>query len=85
MSCPGWRVMRRPTSRHGATAWRFPGIIEILIAASTITGTASDIDADVVIRPPVSDFGFLDFSAAPQIIEAGYRHTVELLEDLASA
>ena len=75
----GWQVMR-----NRLAPWRdrmaVPGIIEMLVAASTITGSASDIDADVVIRPPVSEYAFLDFASSREIIEAGYRHTVDLLE-----
>lgn len=75
----GWRVLR-----NRIIPWRerlqVPGIVETLVAASTITGGAADIDADLVIRPPVDEFAFLDFSASHQIVEAGYRHTVDLLE-----
>ena len=75
----GWRV-----ARSRMAPWKdrmeIPGIIETLIAASTISGAARDVDADLVIRPPVAEYGFLDFSAWEQIMETGYRHTVEALE-----
>lgn len=75
----GWRVMA-----NRLTPWRdrmeVPGIIEMLIAASTITGTASDIDADLVIRPPVSEFGFMDFTSSRAIADAAYHHACEILE-----
>ncbi|MDJ0791717.1 MAG: patatin-like phospholipase family protein [Acidimicrobiia bacterium] len=75
----GWKV-----ARHRAAPWRdgmeIPGIIETLIAASTISGAAKDIDADLVIRPSVAEYGFLDFASWEQIMETGYQHTVEALE-----
>ena len=75
----GWRVARHrwlPWEERLAT----PGIIETLIAASTVSGSAHHNDADLVIRPPVEDFGFMDFAASDQIIEAGYRHGLEVLD-----
>jgi predicted acylesterase/phospholipase RssA len=74
----GWKV-----ARSRITPWRdrmeIPGIIETLIAASTISGSARDVDADLVIRPPVANFGFLDFGSWEQIMSTGYRHASELL------
>ena len=78
-SISGWKV-----ARHRVLPWKdrldVPGILESLIAASTISGSATGTDADLIIRPPVSEFGFLDFAAGDDIIEAGYRHTVDLFD-----
>lgn len=78
-SISGWKV-----ARHRILPWRnrldVPGILESLIAASTISGSATGTDADLIIRPPVAEFGFLDFAAGDDIVEAGYRHTVDLFD-----
>jgi len=75
----GWRV-----ARHRVLPWKqrleVPGILESLIAASTISGSATGTDADLIIRPPVAEFGFMDFAACDDIVEAGYRHAVDLFE-----
>lgn len=75
----GWKV-----ARHRFLPWKdrleVPGILESLIAASTISGSATGTDADVIIRPPVGQFGFMDFAACDDIIEAGYRHAVQMFE-----
>ena len=78
-SLSGWRVARSrflPWKRR----LEVPGLIELLIAASTISGSAKDVDADLVIRPPVGEFGFMDYAACDDIIEVGYRHAVDVLE-----
>ncbi len=57
-----------------------PGILESLIAASTISGSATGTDADLIILPPVAEVGFMDFASYDQIIDVGYRHAVDLFE-----
>jgi len=37
-------------------------------------------EADLIIRPDLSDFGLVDISAVPEIFEAGYREALPLLE-----
>ncbi|HHE08045.1 MAG TPA: patatin [Chlorobaculum parvum] len=37
-------------------------------------------DADLVIRPDLSDFSLVDIDAVPEIFEAGYREALPLLE-----
>ena len=34
-------------------------------------------DADLVLEPPVKDYGLLDFGKLDELIEIGYRHTME--------
>ena len=35
---------------------------------------------DLSLRPPVGNFGVLDFRAAKELVEVGYRYTVEQLQ-----
>lgn len=78
-SVSGWKV-----ARHRFLPWKdrldVPGILESLIAASTISGSATSTDADLIIRPPVAEFGFLDFASYDKIIDVGYRHAVDTFE-----
>ena len=47
---------------------------------SVISSKVFEQKADIVFRPPVSDFSLMDFSAYEPLIEAGYRHAVTVLE-----
>jgi predicted acylesterase/phospholipase RssA/CRP-like cAMP-binding protein len=76
----GWKV-----ARHRWLPWRerleVPGIMETLIAASTVSGRPESGDADVVIHPDVERFGFMDFASWEGLIEAGYREGVRAVEE----
>jgi len=39
-------------------------------------------DADLYLRPPIEDYGLLDFRAMDEIAETGYKYTLEKLEEL---
>jgi predicted acylesterase/phospholipase RssA len=43
--------------------------------------TVSD-KADKIIHPNVAQFNYLDFRPAPDIAEAGYQATIEVMDDL---
>ncbi len=69
-----------------APIWRLlrPPIIPILMRAATITGDDQTHRqaslADAVIEPPLVNIDIRDWKAFDAAIEAGYRHTAELLE-----
>ncbi len=79
----GWRAIRR----HIAP-WRdksaVPGIVQTLMRTSEIGSVISsktfEQKAHIVFRPPVSGFSLMDFSSYEPLIEAGYRHALEVLE-----
>lgn len=79
----GWRTLR-----HHVAPWRkrsaVPGIVQTMMRTSEIGSVISskvfEQKADIVFRPPVSDFSLMDFSAYEPLIEAGYRHAVTVLE-----
>ena len=41
-------------------------------------------DADLCLRPPIDEFGVLEFESIDRIVEAGYRYTQEKLEQIRS-
>ena len=79
----GWR-----TIRHHIAPWRdksaVPGIVQTLMRTSEIGSVISsktfEQKAHIVFRPPVSGFSLMDFSSYEPLIEAGYRHALEVLE-----
>jgi predicted acylesterase/phospholipase RssA len=79
----GWRALR-----HHVAPWReksaVPGIVQTMLRTSEIGSVISskvfEQKADIVFRPPVSDFSLMDFSSYEQLIEVGYRHALQVLE-----
>lgn len=79
----GWRAIR-----HHVAPWRggsaVPGIVQTMLRTSEIGSVISskvfEQRADIVFRPPVSGFSLMDFSSYEALIEAGYRHALEVLE-----
>ncbi|HXJ40771.1 MAG TPA: patatin-like phospholipase family protein, partial [Bryobacteraceae bacterium] len=84
LRCPsGFEVLFSKLNPFGPKA-ELPGIIEILLRTTTL---ASDRlaqqnreQADFLLVPPVQKFGVTEFEAYEEIVEAGYRHTVSVLE-----
>lgn len=61
-----------------------PNILEILFRAATLGsqlhGRQSRATADLLISPPVRHFKVTDFDRFDELVEVGYRHTMEVLE-----
>jgi NTE family protein len=76
---PLWRLLlqRRQDIRR-------PGLVSTLVRAGMVNGeTASEQRrerADLLITPPLEHIGMLDWKDWQRAIDAGYRHTIELLE-----
>lgn len=65
-------------------AYPAPGIADILYRASHI-GAAQQrpkivANADVYLEPPVGMYALMGYQRAPEIVEVGYRHALEKLE-----
>ncbi|NIN59815.1 MAG: cyclic nucleotide-binding domain-containing protein [Xanthomonadales bacterium] len=63
---------------------RVPNLLTLMLKSTEI-GTLEQIrtngqSADLLLRPPVRRFGITDVKAFDQLVEAGYRHTLEALE-----
>ena len=79
----GWRAIRRHIVPWKDTS-ALPGIVQTLMRTSEIGSVISsktfEQKAHIVFRPPVSGFSLMDFSSYEALIEAGYRHALEVLE-----
>lgn len=58
----------------------FDTIIRSLLLSSTNVANSVQRDADLYLAPPVNEFGMLEFTAFEQIMEAGYRYSVDTLK-----
>ncbi|MBT8203459.1 MAG: cyclic nucleotide-binding domain-containing protein [Acidimicrobiia bacterium] len=74
----GWRVA---ANRYLPRAEKLevPLIADLLTSANAVVGHRSQTDADLLIAPPMDQFGILDFPAFAQILEAGYEHAARVL------
>jgi len=77
----GWRALARRVLPW-KDAMELPRMIDILARSSAVTGSDNAAYADLVLRPPVGDFGVLEFASYAQIIEVGYQNAVDVLEAL---
>lgn len=69
----------------GARPPRVPSVVSVLMKAAEV-GTMAKVrelgrQADLLLQPPVSQFGLTDVKSFDQIVEAGYQHTRERLAD----
>ena len=62
---------------------RLPTLPETMLMSSFITAMARQREqrreADLLFRPPLPRMGLLDWHRFPDVVEAGYRHAVEVL------
>lgn len=70
-----WAILRDKLI-PGKRKYRVPGVISVLMKSAEI-GTAAKVrelaeDADLLLRPPVDQFGLTDIGSFDQIVEAGY-------------
>ncbi len=75
----GWRVLGRRVNPW-KESMQIPRMLDILARSTAVTGSDNALLADVVFRPPVAEFGILDFASHERIVAAGYQHAVDVLE-----
>jgi predicted acylesterase/phospholipase RssA len=73
----------------GRKRYRVPGVISVLMKSAEI-GTAAKMrelaaSADLLLRPPVDQFGITDVNSFDKIVQAGYDYTREHLDKWLSA
>lgn len=82
-SVSGWNLLWRRLNPLAAKP-DLPNIFNILYRATTVgslrTIEAVKSEADLYLNPPVSQFGIFDWRRVDEIIDAGYRHALTLLE-----
>jgi len=74
----GHRIVRRPSG--------IPTIGAVILRATELASVRRHRDmiaaagVDLALRPPVERYGVLDFTAAGELIDVGYRYTLEELQ-----
>ena len=75
---------RRSTRTRG-----FPKLMDVLLRATLLGGTQrvqrARVDADLLLQPPVSKWGLLEFEAIEEVARVGYDYAVAQLEQWATA
>ncbi len=79
----GWQVLEKRVNPF-SEAMDVPSLANILmrttmLGSSMVQATTAK-QADLCIRPPVAQFGLLEFESFEKIAEAGYHHALEVLE-----
>ncbi len=80
----GWRILRSRLNPF-ATRLRSPSLVGTILRTLDINSVRKSREttllADVIIRPEVRNWGFLDFANYKEIEEAGYDAASEVLQD----
>lgn len=86
-SPPGGQLVRR--SRLEKVEGRLPRILQIVLRASLLPSSSlakqMREEADLYLAPPVEQFDLFGWNALDEIVEAGYRHTREVIDRRRSA
>lgn len=81
----GWQGLLRKLVPLGKKR-RVPSIMTNLMGASEVNSIyyrqQLEEQADILIKPPVTQYESMDFGAYAEIVEIGYRHTHERLTEL---
>jgi predicted acylesterase/phospholipase RssA len=76
----GWRVTLRRINPFKKSA-QVPRMIDTLLRATESASGRHGYHADLVLRPPVQDFGILEFDVYPKIVTAGYEYARQRLAE----
>jgi predicted acylesterase/phospholipase RssA/CRP-like cAMP-binding protein len=75
-----WRILWSRIKPFGARM-KLPDLAQILTRTSVLSSVSrvamAKAHADFTLRPPVDQFGLLEFGAIDRIVEAGYRYATE--------
>jgi lysophospholipid hydrolase len=83
-SVSGWRALinkLNPLRRRDCPPLIFESLVRVLALNSVHEAKTQRGFADVYIRPPVEQFGILDFGAYARIADIGYRSALEAMQD----
>jgi predicted acylesterase/phospholipase RssA/CRP-like cAMP-binding protein len=79
-----WEALHGRLSPRKARV-RFPSLLEVAMRASMLHSIyrqkTSLLDADFVFRPPIDEFGLMDFSRLNETVAVGYQHAREKLRE----
>jgi NTE family protein/lysophospholipid hydrolase len=77
---PQWRMFRRRFMPF-MTPEKVPGISDILMRTTLLASASRTAQVqrsvDLYLRPPIDAFGMLDFERMEELVETGYRYTME--------
>jgi NTE family protein len=81
---PGWFELLRDKLRGGSKKYRLPSLTSLLLNTSTMYSYArqqqSQADVDLYFAPGVDQYGMLEWSQFDRIVEAGYQHGLQQLQ-----
>ena len=79
-SVSGWSLLLERLNPFGKKR-RVPGIVRILTRTTALNGVAARpaqvAQADLLLKPPIEDFGLFDMKGYEALYEIGYRDTLE--------
>jgi len=80
----GWDYMLNAL-KPSSTKIEMPSILNILMRAGTLYSIkaikVSQAMADIYMSPPIDKFQLLDFGAAHEIEEVGYKYALEVMNE----
>jgi predicted acylesterase/phospholipase RssA len=63
----------------------FPNIIDVMIRTTMLSSVHKanwvQAEADLYLRPPVDHFGLIEYEAIDEIVQAGYEHAQEKIQE----
>ena len=79
----GWRVLWHRIN-PAATPWPVPSVVDIISRSTGLSQVRhrraeAGRNIDLLLRPPISGLGALDFKSGVPLIETGYRHAADEL------
>lgn len=78
-----WKLMTQKISPL-KNAEKVPNVLEILVRSGTLSSIRSASQSrravDLYLHPPLENFGLFDFDRLEELVEIGYRDTMEQLE-----
>ena len=81
----GWPLLWERLNPFGSALPSFPSMVDILqrtaLLGSVRDSLAAGRTADLYLRPPVDEFGMTSFAAIDRLVEIGYRHAAERIEE----
>ncbi|HEX7953011.1 MAG TPA: hypothetical protein VF523_08110, partial [Burkholderiales bacterium] len=80
-----WQFLRSRILPFAARI-EMPHIVDVLIRTTDVSSSQKTRDvkkiADLCLRPPIDDYGVLQFEALDEIAEVGYRYARARLQEL---
>src|SRR5262249_36975726 len=80
-----WQYLRNSILPSGKRV-KAPNIAAVLMRATEVGSHQKTAEvkraADLCLRPPIDEFGVLEFESIDRIVETGYRYAREKLEEL---